>query len=161
MIQSEDKNNTTIGTVGAHVEDNTTNEDTTAPSGEANLGVRISETNQTTSPTSHTVEQILGAHPTNDDFWKNTNSTDVSIDTVNSVEKLVGSYITEFHTPKDKEITPEDTLCQESEHSNNDHEHQNTRDSTYNPSADDELVTHKDELISSVAMQDQDHANIM
>ena len=42
-----------------------------------------------------------------------------------------------------------------------DHEHQNTNDSTYNPSADNELVTHKDELIPSVAMQDQDHANIM
>ena len=42
-----------------------------------------------------------------------------------------------------------------------DHEHQNTSDSTYNPSADNELVTHKDESIPSVAMQDQDHANIM
>ena len=42
-----------------------------------------------------------------------------------------------------------------------DHEHQNTSDSTSNPSADDELVTHKDELIPSVAMQDQDHANII
>ena len=43
--KSEDKDNATTGTVGAHVEDNTTNEETTAPSGEVNLGTHISETN--------------------------------------------------------------------------------------------------------------------
>ena len=42
-----------------------------------------------------------------------------------------------------------------------DHEHQNTRDSTSNPSVVDEFVTHEDELISLVAMQDQDHTDIM
>ena len=45
--------------------------------------------------------------------------------------------------------------------SDTDHEHQNTSDSTSNPSVDDELVTHEDESIPSVAMQDQDHTNIM
>ena len=120
------------------------------------------------------------AHPIDDDFSGNTNPTDVSINTVNSEEQMVGSHITEFHTPEDKEITPEDILSQENELFDNehdqqlsfyrqrmasnhetDHEHQNTSDSTYNPSTDDELVTHKDESIPSVAMQDQDHANIM
>ena len=42
-----------------------------------------------------------------------------------------------------------------------DHEHQNTSGSTSNPSIDNELVTHKNKLIPSVAMQDQDHTNIM
>ena len=40
------------------------------------------------------VDEILGAHPVNDDFWDNTNPTDVSIDTVNSEEKMAGSHIT-------------------------------------------------------------------
>ena len=93
---------------------------------------------------------------------------------------MAGSHITEFHTPEDKEITPEDTLSEENQHFDNeherqlsfnrqrmasnheiDHEHQNTRDSTSNPSVADEFVTHKDESIPLVAMQDQDHADIM
>ena len=45
--------------------------------------------------------------------------------------------------------------------SGTDHEHQNTSKSTSNLSADAELVTHENGLIPSVAMQDQDHANIM
>ena len=51
------------------------------------------------------VDEILGAHTVNDDFWDNTNPTDVSIDTTNSKEKMVGSHITEFrtHTHKDKQ----------------------------------------------------------
>ena len=106
----------TTGTAGAHVEDNTTNEETTAPSGEANLGAHVSETNQATSHTPRTVEEILGAHDIDDTFWENTNPTDVSIDTVNSEEQMAGSHITKFHTPKDKEITPEDIMSQENEH---------------------------------------------
>ena len=120
--KSKDKDNATTGTAGAHVEDNTTNEDTTAPSGEANPGAHVSETNQTTPPISRTVEQILGAYPIDDDFWENTNPTDVSIDTVNSEEQMAGSHITKFHTPEDKEITPEDTLSQENEHFDNEHD---------------------------------------
>ena len=42
-----------------------------------------------------------------------------------------------------------------------DHEHQNPSDSTFNPSVDNEFVNPKDESIPSVAMQDQDHTNIM
>ena len=82
------------------------------------------ETNQATSPTTRTVEEILGAHPIDDTFWENTNPTDVSIDTVNSEEQMAGSHITKFHTPEDKEITPEDTLSEENQHSNNEHERQ-------------------------------------
>ena len=108
----------------------------------------------------------MGAHPIDDTFWKNTNPTDVSIDTVNSEEQMAGSHITKYHTSEDKEITPEDTLSEENQHCNNeheqklsfnrqcmtsnheiDHEHQNTRDSTSNPSVTDEFVTHEDESI--------------
>ena len=42
-----------------------------------------------------------------------------------------------------------------------DHAHQNTDDSPYNTTTDDELVTHKDVLIPSVSMEDQDHTNFM
>ena len=99
---------------------------------------------------------------------------------MNSGEQMTGSHITKFHTPKDEEITPEDTLSEENQHFDNehdqqlsfyrqhmvsnhetDHEHQNTSDSTYNPCDDDELVTHKDESIPPVAMQNQDHSIFM
>ena len=89
----------------------------------------------------------------------------MSIDTVNSEEQMARSHITKFNTPKDKEITPEDSLSQvhqyfDSQHDrqlmapncDTDHEHQNTSDSISNPSIDNELVTHEDELIPSVAM---------
>ena len=50
------------------------------------------------------MEDILEAHPMNDDdFWGNTNSTNVSIDTANSEKMMAGSHITEFHTHKRKE----------------------------------------------------------
>ena len=41
--KSEDKDNATTGTAEANVEDNTTNEEIAAPSGEVNLGAHVSE----------------------------------------------------------------------------------------------------------------------
>ena len=108
--KSEDKDSNTGGTAGAHVEDTTTNEDTTAPSGGASLGAHVSETNQASSRQSRTVDEILGAHPVNDDFWDNINPTNVSIDTANSEEKMVGSYITKLYTYKDKQSVVRDLL---------------------------------------------------
>ena len=96
--KSEDKDNIMGGTAGAHVEDTTTNKDTTAPSGGASLGGHVSETSQETFRPSRTVETILGAHPIDITFWDNTNPADVSVDTVNSEEQMTGSYITNFHT---------------------------------------------------------------
>ena len=62
------------------------------------------ETNEQSSPLSRTVEEILGAHPMNDDdFWGGTNPGDVSIDTTNSKEMMVGSHITDLHTHEYKE----------------------------------------------------------
>ena len=122
--KSEEKDNATTDTAGAHVEDSTTSQDNTTPGGEANLGALVSETNQATPPTARTAEEILGAHPIDDTFLEKTNRTDVSIDTVNSEEQMTGSHITEFHSPKDEEIAPEDTLSEENQHSDNEHEQQ-------------------------------------
>ena len=59
------------------------------------------------------VDKILGAHPVNDSFWYSTNPTDISIDTVNSEEKMTGSHITEFYTHKDEQPGIADLLSQE------------------------------------------------
>ena len=107
--KSEDKGSNTGGTTGAHIEDTTTNEDTTTPSRGASLGAHVSETNQASSRQSRMVNETLGAHPVND-FWENTNHTDVSIDTSNSEQKMVGSHITEFHTHKDEQLVIADLL---------------------------------------------------
>ena len=66
--KSEDKDSNTGGTAGAHIEDITTNENTTAPSRGASLGAYFSETSQATSRTSRTVEEILGVYPVDDNF---------------------------------------------------------------------------------------------
>ena len=70
------------------------------------------------------IDEILGAHPVNDDFWDNTNPTDVSIDTVNSEEKMVGSHLTKFHTHKDEQPVAEDLLIQEDQDYDNRHDRQ-------------------------------------
>ena len=66
--KSEDKDSNMGGTAGENVEDTTTNEDSTAPSGGASLGAHVSVTNQALSCPSHTVDEILGVYPVNDDF---------------------------------------------------------------------------------------------
>ena len=82
--KSEDKDSITGGTAGAHVENTTTNENNTAPSRGASLGAHISETSQATPRPSYTVEEMLGAHHIDDNFWDNTICADVSVDTMNS-----------------------------------------------------------------------------
>ena len=87
---------------------------------------------------------------------------------------MAGSHITECYTPKDKEIVLEDLLSQVNQNFDNrhdrqliapkhdtDHECHNPSDPPTNPSVDCKLVTHEDKSISSVAMQDQDHTDIM
>ena len=159
---------TTTGTAGAHVKDNITNEETTAPSREFNLGAHVSETNQATLPYIMYGRKNIRGTWYRWYFLGNTNPTDVPIVTVNSEIQMAGSHITKFHTSEDKEITPEDFLSQVNQHLDSqhdqqhmapnrdtDHEHQNTGDSTSNPSIDtNELVTHEDESIPSVAIQD-------
>ena len=108
----EDKDYIMGGTYGENVEDTTTNEETTAPSGGASLGAHISETSQATSRPSRTIEEIVGAHLIDDTFWNNTNPADVSVDTVDSEEQMAGSHITELDTPENKQIVLADILCQ-------------------------------------------------
>ena len=129
--KSVDKDSNTGGTAGAHFEDTTTNEDCTAPSGGASLEAHVLETNQTSSRSSRTVDEILNAQPVNHDFLDNTNLTDVSIDMANSEEKIAGSHITEFHTHKDKQPVITDLLSQESQDYDNQH--------------DQQLMTHKND----------------
>ena len=53
------------------------------------------------------MEEILGAHPMNDDdFWGSVNPTDVSSDTTNSKEMIAGSYNIELNTHKHKKTAP-------------------------------------------------------
>ena len=111
------------------------------------------------------IGQILAAYPIDDNFLENTNPTNVSIDTMNSEEQMVGSHITKFHTPEDKQLVLADLLSQVDQNFDNqhdrqlmapkhdsDHEHHNPSDSPSNPSVDCKLVTHEDESIPSVAM---------
>ena len=105
-----------------------------------------------------TVEEILGAHPIDDTFWDNTNPTDVSVDTMNSGDQMVGSHITEFHTPEDKQIVLANLLKQVDQNFDNrhdrqlmapkndtDHEHHNPSDPPSTTSIDCKLVTQEDE----------------
>ena len=94
--KSKDKDSNMGGTAGAYVEDTTTTEESTAPSGGASIGAHVSETNQESSRPSRMVEEILGAHPVNDDFWDNANPTDVSIDTVNSEKRWQEVILSNF-----------------------------------------------------------------
>ena len=114
------------------------------------------------------------AHPIDDTFWDNTNSTDVSIDTINNEEQMAGGHITKFHTPKDKQPILVDLLSTEDQDFDNQHNrqlmtpkhdtdygHDNPRNPQSITSVDCKLVTHKDESIPSVTMQHQDHTDIM
>ena len=105
--KSEEKDSNTGDTAGAHVEDTTTTEESTPPKGMPNIGTHVLETNVQSSISPSTVEEILQAHPIdNDDLWGNTNPTDVSINTANSEEMMAGSHITDFHTSKqEKPVT--------------------------------------------------------
>ena len=61
--KSEDKDNITGDTAGTHVEDTTTNEDTTTPSGGASLGAHVSETSQAAPPSTTYGRKNIGSTP--------------------------------------------------------------------------------------------------
>ena len=97
----KNKDSNTAGTAGAHVGDTTSPKKSTTPSKRASIDTQVLEANEQSSCLSRTVEEILGAHPMSDDnFWGDTNPSDVSIDTMNSKEIMAGSHITEQHTHK-------------------------------------------------------------
>ena len=99
--KSEDKDSNTGGTAGEHVEDTTTTEESNAPSGGVSIGTHVLKKNQESSRPSRTLDEILGAHPMDDDeFWGNTNPGDVSVDTANDKEMMIDSHITKQYTCK-------------------------------------------------------------
>ena len=95
---SEDKDSTTMGTAGAHVGEVTTNQDSIAPSNGSSIGAHVSEIAEPAFCPVRSVEELLAAHPVNDAIWSHTNPSDVSIDTENSAEIIVGIHITEGST---------------------------------------------------------------
>ena len=93
-----DKDINATGTTGAHIEDITTPEDSTTPSGGSSIGAHVSEvTEQLFWPTQF-VEDMLGVHSIGDAIWGGTNPCDVSVDTANSTEIMADSHIIEEQT---------------------------------------------------------------
>ena len=116
----------------------------------------------------HYIEEILGAHLMNDDdFWGNTNPTEVSIDTANSEEMMAGSHIIEFHTHKHKELfTTEllkqvlnlpEVICKHGASRG----HHNQSDPQSTKSANCKLPTRKDGSLSTDAIGNRDIAEVM
>ena len=103
----------------------------------------------------------------NDDFWGNTNLTNVSIDTENSEEMMPGSHITEFHITKQKEpVTTEllnmvsnvpEVTCKYGA----DGGHHNQSDSQSAKSADCKLNASKDESFFSNIIGNGDVARVI
>ena len=109
--KSKDKNSNTGDTACAHVEDTTTTEESTIPSGGASIIAHVFETNEQSSCPWRTVEEILEAHPMNDDdFSGGTNPSDVFINIMNSKGMMTGSHITDLYTNKYKESFPSELL---------------------------------------------------
>ena len=109
--KSQDKDSTTAGTAGEHVDNTTPAEEFSAPSGGASIGAHLLEANEMSSRPSGTVEEILGVHLIgDDDFWGWNNPSDVSVNTANSTEIMAGSHITEQCTLKYQEFSQPELL---------------------------------------------------
>ena len=99
-FKSEDKDNNTTGTAGAHVGNTTTPEDPTASSRKASKSDHVLEaTGQSSRPTP-SVEKEIDAHLISNDLWGRTNPSDVFIDTANSKEAMASSHIMKQRTFK-------------------------------------------------------------
>ena len=98
----------------------------------------------------------------------------MSIDTVNSEEKMAGSHIAKFYTHKDEQLVIADLLYQEDRKYDDQHDqqlmthkhdtrrgHHNPSDPQSNTSVDHKLVTGKDESFSTEAMKNEDIIAIM
>ena len=96
--KSEDKDSTTTGTAGVHLGEVTTSQDSTIPSEGSSIGTYISEIAEPAFHPAQSAEELLAAHPVDDAIWSHTNPSDVSIDTTNSAEIIVGIHSTEVST---------------------------------------------------------------
>ena len=65
--KSEKKDNNTTGTADEHVGDTITSKDFTASSGETSIGAHVLEATEHLSRQTHSVYEILRAHPMSDD----------------------------------------------------------------------------------------------
>ena len=65
--KSEDKDSNTAGTAGVHVWDTTPHEESTASNRRASISTHILKANEQLSRPTRSVEDILEAHPINDD----------------------------------------------------------------------------------------------
>ena len=166
--ESEDKDSITGGTAGAHVEDTTTTEESTVPNRTSSISAHVPETNVQSSNSSRNVEEILGAHPIDDDdFWGNTNPTDVSIDTANSEKMMAGSHIIKIHTSKQEEPGTTESLKKASNvpKLTRKHDpgggHHNQSDRQFTKSTDCKLNIREDDSFSSNTVGKEDVAKVM
>ena len=111
--KSEDKDSTNTGTTGAHMGDAMTPPDSTASRNGSSIGAHIGDAPKDVDSLfrrPQTVDKLLAAHPIDDAIWDHTNPSDVSIDTLNSVEDMACIHITEgttysFHTSDSYRLT--------------------------------------------------------
>ena len=106
--KSEDKHSNMGATAGAHVEDTTSREESTAPSGGFGIGAHVLETKQQFSCRSRTVEEILGAHPI-DNRVGLTPMTHLLIQQITK-NMMTESHIMEQRTYKYQEPAPPELL---------------------------------------------------
>ena len=63
------------------------------PSNGSSIGAQVLELAKNKSWLGWSVEEMLGAHSIDDAIWGCTDPSDVSIDTVNRADSMVGSHI--------------------------------------------------------------------
>ena len=102
----EDKDNNTTGTADENIGEVTTPGDSTAPSNRSSIGAHVLEVAKHKSWPAQSVEDLLGAHSIDDSIWGGTNPSEVSINTINSADIMVGSHIMEEQT-----FTLVDLIC--------------------------------------------------
>ena len=92
--KSEDKDNNTAGTTGAHVGEVTSDKDkTVAPSNSSSIGVHISDVTKTIVRPTQCVQDILAAHSIDNPIWNCTDTCDISIETSNNTEAMAGAHV--------------------------------------------------------------------
>ena len=91
--KSEDKDNNTTCTIGSHIGDVTTPEDSTTPGDGSSISAHVSEATKQPSHSTRSVENLLEAHSIDDAIWSGNNSCDVLVDTANNKEVMADSHI--------------------------------------------------------------------
>ena len=84
--KSEDKDNNNTDTVGAHVGESVTPQDSRAPSDRSSICTHVFKVEEPNVWPTQSVQDMLATHAINDPIRDCTDACDVSIDTVNSAE---------------------------------------------------------------------------